>query len=415
MPTEAAYKAIPFQEAIDSFRSKARVPSRHYTDLMEKEHARGFMVAGAMRDDLLAGFQEAINKALAKGTTLAEFRQDFDLLVKTHGWSHNGTPGWRSRVIFETNLRTSYMSGKWEQMQRVKDARPYARYVAVNDRRTRPEHAAWHGLVVSLDDPWWDAHWPPNGWGCRCSAQSVGKRDVEREGWQVTSPPPDKPHTVRLKGPDGPVSVRTVPGVDPGWAYNPGKAAYGTRVSDQAKADMEADGTWKKYKRLTPGDYQTYGRPLELPPMPAKTGLAEKAATVEDAARVLERVLGAPEKVFMGPDGGAVLVSAAVLARHHPERSPFYPFLQELIEDPEEIWMSLDEHTVTGRVELRKRYVKLLQTGKERQAMFLVAQVVKGQFVAWTLVTSSNPSGLNKQRVGKLLYFRKWQTPASRG
>ena len=146
---------------------------------------------------------------------------------------------------------------------------------------------------------------------------------------------------------------------------------------------------------------------MELPQPLVKTGLAEQASNSAAAAKILEKVLGGPEKTIMGADGMGVLISAEVLSRRQPERSPFYPFLQDMIEDPYEIWMTLDRHNATGRVELRKRYIKLLHIGKEKQAMCLVAQVVKGQLVAWTLVTSSNPSGLNKQRVGKLLYFRK--------
>ena len=42
------------------------------------------------------------------------------------------------------------------------------RYVAVLDARTRPEHRAWHGLILPIDHPLWDTHYPPNGWGCRC-------------------------------------------------------------------------------------------------------------------------------------------------------------------------------------------------------------------------------------------------------
>jgi SPP1 gp7 family putative phage head morphogenesis protein len=407
MPIEARYKAIPFQEAIDSFQGKLRLPTRHYTDIMEAEHARAFVVAGAQQDSLLEGFQEAINKALTQGTTLAEFRRDFDRLVQAHGWSHNGTAGWRSRVIFETNLHTSYMTGKWEQMQRVKDVRPYARYVAVRDRRTRPEHAAWNGLIVALDDPWWDTHWPPNGWGCRCSTQSLSERDVAREGWTVSTPPPDDPYTVQLKGPDGPVSVQTVAGVDPGWAYNPGKASSGVRYTDAAKQALEDGGEWGKRKSLTPGDWSSYGRPEVLPERTSSATPAQKAASSEEARWVLENLLGGPEKIFVGADGMAVKVSAAVLAGHHPERSSHYPYIRELLEDPEEIWLSFDEHIATGRVELRKRYVRLLRAGKDKVAQYLVAQVVKGELLAWTLVPLDRASRINRERAGKLLYSRK--------
>ena len=34
------------------------------------------------------------------------------------GWA-NGGRNWRTRVIFETNLRTSYAAGRWQQLQRI--------------------------------------------------------------------------------------------------------------------------------------------------------------------------------------------------------------------------------------------------------------------------------------------------------
>ena len=364
------------------------------------------MVAGVMQDDLLTGFREAIDKAIAKGTTLAEFREDFDRLVAAHGWSYHGTPGWRSKVIYETNLRTSSMSGQWEEAQRVKEARPYGRYVAVQDQRTRPEHKAWHDMIVPLDDPWWDTHWPPNGWGCRCTVITVSDYDLRQSGESVSKPPPDKPYTVNLRGPDGPVPVQTVAGIDPGWAYNCGKASSGARVSEAAKQAMDDADTWEKRTRLTQGDYTTYGLPGTLPEREAKAGMEVKAKDTAAAERILYNILGGPEKLFTGADGMPVLVSAVVLARHHWDRSPYYPFIPELIEDPEEIWLTLDRHDATGRVELRKRYIKKVRIGSTQQGFYLVAQVVKGQVVIWTFVDASSPSVLNNQRKGKLIWSR---------
>ena len=36
------------------------------------------------------------------------FREDFDAIVARLGWDYNGGRDWRTRVIYETNLNTSY-------------------------------------------------------------------------------------------------------------------------------------------------------------------------------------------------------------------------------------------------------------------------------------------------------------------
>ena len=99
--TEILAQGLPFQEAIDFFRQKVRLPSRTWTELWEGMHSRAFVVASAMKDDLLSGFQAAVLKGIEEGTTLNEFRKDFDSIVKRHGWSYKGGRGWRSSVIFK--------------------------------------------------------------------------------------------------------------------------------------------------------------------------------------------------------------------------------------------------------------------------------------------------------------------------
>ena len=220
--------ALPFREAIRFFRAKQRIPTAAWTDIWQAQHAKAFVVAGAQREALLADFQGAIAKALEDGTTLAEFRRDFDAIVARHGWRFKGGRDWRSRVIFDTNLRSAHAAGKWEQIERLKDSAPFLRYVAVLDDRTRPDHAAWHGTVLPADDPWWDTHYPPNGWYCRCTVQQLSERDLERRSLTVSAAAPPAPlvtHTVAT--PAGPRTVRIPEGIDPGFAFNAGKAAAG--------------------------------------------------------------------------------------------------------------------------------------------------------------------------------------------
>ncbi len=251
MPEVIRPEGLPFAEAIKYFQDKVNLPTKRWNDLLRGMHTRAFTVAGAMRGDLLADLRDAVEKGLTEGTTLDEFKRDFDQIVSRYGWDYKGGRDWRTGVIFNTNMRTAYLAGRYKQMTDpdVLSARPYWMYDAVNDNRTRPEHRAWDGLVLPADDPWWNTHYPPNGWGCRCSVRSLSERDLARLGLNVGKSPDDgvKEWVDKVTG-----EVHEIPkGIDPGWDYNVGKAAWGERLSDEVMAAWKAQGE-KVYERLTP-------------------------------------------------------------------------------------------------------------------------------------------------------------------
>ena len=112
--------SVPFQEAIDHFRDKLSIPTERYDDMLGEIHAKAFTVAGATKIDLLTDIRSALDQAITDGTTITDFRKQFDAAVQKHGWSYKGKRGWRTRVIFDNNLRTAHMAGRWQQFQRVK-------------------------------------------------------------------------------------------------------------------------------------------------------------------------------------------------------------------------------------------------------------------------------------------------------
>lgn len=225
MTTDAEAVGLKFNEAVQYFRQKANVTSTHWTDVWRKANARAFTVAGATSEALVADFREAIDKAILKGTTLAEFRKDFDAIVKKHGWEHNGAPAWRAKVIYETNLSMAYSAGRYAQMTRpsVLEGFPYWQYVHSGSLHPRLQHLAWDGLCLRADDPFWDTHWPPNGWHCGCRVRPMSKYDLERlgkSGPDEAPPIQTRPWINKVTG-----DVHQVPvGIDPGFDYNPGKA-----------------------------------------------------------------------------------------------------------------------------------------------------------------------------------------------
>lgn len=121
--------SLPFREQNEFFRRKLNLPTNAWTDVYTREHDYAFVVAGANRDDLVQDFRAAVQKVIDDGGTLEAFRKDFDRVVAKHGWSYKGGRNWRSRVIYETNLRSSYMAGRYEQLMAVREARPYWQYI----------------------------------------------------------------------------------------------------------------------------------------------------------------------------------------------------------------------------------------------------------------------------------------------
>src|SRR5690606_6618089 len=132
-----------------------------------------------------------------------------------------GSPG-RLQTIFRTNMQTAYAAGAWAQIEEQAELAPFLLYDAVDDHRTRPEHAAWDGQVHPVGSPFWRAHYPPNGWNCRCGVIQLSQDDLDAMGLAVSPQVPQA--TYRWTNPRTGETSKIAAGVDPGWNYNPGQA-----------------------------------------------------------------------------------------------------------------------------------------------------------------------------------------------
>lgn len=224
------YKGVKFQEAADHLKQKLPVPTAHWDDMVGTAHAKGFTVAGATKLAIVKDFHAAIQKVMESGGTITDFRKDFDSIVEKHGWSYKGKRGWRSRVIYDTNLRTANAAGRWRQFERNKKTRPYLQYLTVGDERVRPQHRKWRLVVLPIDDDWWTTHYPPNGWGCRCGARSLSPRELRRLGLSISETPAVKV-SERVNTATGEVYGEVPEGLDVGWDYNVGKAWLGPDIA----------------------------------------------------------------------------------------------------------------------------------------------------------------------------------------
>ena len=228
---------LPPAEAVAFFRAKGFRISFAWQDVWQAEHGEAFTVAKAMSEDILADIREAVDSALSEGATFRQFERRLTPVLQDKGWWGRktlidpltgaarrvqlGSPR-RLKTIFDVNMRVSHAVGRWQRIERLAERKPFLRYSAVLDSRTRPAHRAWHGTVLPLGHSWWETHYPPNGWRCRCTVIQLSERELERFGFEENARAPRSPlveHRNRRTG-----EIIEVPkGIDPGWDYHVGK------------------------------------------------------------------------------------------------------------------------------------------------------------------------------------------------
>ncbi|KAF5057826.1 Phage Mu protein F like protein [anaerobic digester metagenome] len=212
---QAVFKQ-PFAEQIAFFRQKLGnlVPTARWDDLWKSQHDRGFMVAGAAKADLLADFASAVSSAIAEGKSIDWFRKNFDTIVARHGWAYRGERNWRSRVIFQTNVATSYAAGRLAQLREFP---LWIYHHADGVIHPRPHHVKLDGLILPAEHPFWKKHYPPNGWGCHCYVSGASSDKAARSlGGDPAKRLPDDWDAIDA-------STGEPVGIDKGWGYQPGE------------------------------------------------------------------------------------------------------------------------------------------------------------------------------------------------
>lgn len=240
------------------FADKSLKPAFSWQDVWAEEHAYGFTVAKAVDTELLGVFKSSIQKAIDSGQGFDEWRKG--LLPELHrlGWTGprmvtdpsgqwkpkevDFSNGRRLSTIFWSNVRSARAAGQWERIQRSKKALPYILYVHTTAERPRKEHLAWAGTILPADDSFWSTHFPPNGWGCKCSVRQISRWEYDKLSksgqYRLEAPTiEERPFLNKRTG-----EITRVPvGIDPGWGTNPGLARAQTLV-ENLQARLESAG-----------------------------------------------------------------------------------------------------------------------------------------------------------------------------
>ncbi|CVC15120.1 PBECR2 nuclease fold domain-containing protein [Serratia marcescens] len=402
MAGNIAYGSLPFREQLAFFQRKLNTKTDAWTDVYGDEHDNEFMVAGANRDDLLADFRQAIERAIVEGRTLADFRKDFASIVARYGWSYNGGFEWRSRVIYETNLRSSYMAGRYQQLMAMRDSHPYWEYVhsdAVEE--PREEHLAWNGMVLRWDDPWWVTHFPINAWGCQCGVIARTEDDLKRMGKDGpdTAPPVRfVERTIGQRNPGGPRTVFVPEGIDPGFEHTPGRSKFFSQVPPPRGGEPAAP---------EPPDATTASAeiPLAAPqPAPAEPW---RGNAIENFLQAFGARSNTPA-AFRDAAGQRIAIGPEMFAARDGEGQMAEPaerlqLLAQAILAPDEIWAQVVWLQALQRAVVRRRYLaRFTRTGQAEPVVVVFETGTDG----WAASTELTGEALQAFRQGVRLYSR---------
>lgn len=235
----------PDPAAVAFLAGKGVERSWRWPSVWREQHATAFTLAGVWRLDVIAAAQELTTQSVAAGETYEMFQAGFAERLAKLGFAGrqvveefpegrrivNLSAPWRSRVIYDTNVRQAYAAAEWTAIEETKATFPALMYLGVRDERTRASHAQFFGIVLPVDHPFWRTHFPPNDWYCRCFVIQVSVDDLASGAVALTSEAelaamgynPDPATWPEWRHEKTGRTARTPPGIGPGFAYNAGQ------------------------------------------------------------------------------------------------------------------------------------------------------------------------------------------------
>lgn len=187
--------AEPPEKAIEFLRSKGLQTSWSADELSDM-HTQAFTLAKVLQLDVLQDVQDELERALNGGKTFHEFKKNLQERLIAKGWWGKrevvnpetgetatvelGSP-WRLRTIFQTNLQTAYMAGRYLGMLETTETRPFWQNRSIVDNQTTQQCADLDGKVYRYDDPIWAYIYPPGHYRCRRRVVSLGERYIEKK------------------------------------------------------------------------------------------------------------------------------------------------------------------------------------------------------------------------------------------
>lgn len=158
----------PHEEAIALIRGKAPVTRTVFDSLLPELRGRAFTVTGIEDATTLQRIRDSIAD-LPQGSVWNEVKGN--LVDELTPYLADGAER-RAELLLRTHAFQAFQASNWRVAQEDEDT-THLQYLATEDDRTRDSHLALNGLILPKNDPFWEKHFPPWEWGCRCRVRPM--------------------------------------------------------------------------------------------------------------------------------------------------------------------------------------------------------------------------------------------------
>ncbi len=289
---------------------------------------QAFQVAGVNCENLRQMIKDQAEKAITEGITFTEFKDN----LKLKGFEPDNP--YHLKTNFETAINGAKSAAQWQEIQELEDIFPYLRYLTMNDDAVREEHKAWHGLVLPVNDIFWNESYPPNGYGCRCDVEQITEDEAKESKRFGDKPDPETKTDNHFKG-------------------NPGK-------------DISIWGNWLKEQSLKSTDSSE----LKLPDWSTVKGTKKEPKKLEfantDEAKDYfnDNIAGLNLDVSKYPTN----IPDSLFNKINPSNQDKMNFIKPTLENPTEVWTDSNNNT---------NYLKKYPSGTSKIVVNIAGQVIE--------------------------------------
>lgn len=196
-PEAAEWEDWPLlYETLVRFENREILPADAFEVLADELKGTAGRLAEVYNTRFTTEIYEELFRALREGKTVRDFATDAQKILDKYGAAeglqvYTGdrfSPSYAD-LVFRTNTQAAQAAGRYAEMFHPDwmEVEPYWQYSAIDDARTRPEHAALDGKVFRKDDPEARKYLPPISFNCRCQAIPLTDDDVKQSGAKVSA------------------------------------------------------------------------------------------------------------------------------------------------------------------------------------------------------------------------------------